>query len=54
ARTSSTGDLILLEDQDRSLWNREQIGEGLALVERALSSRRFGSYVGKKTRVFCL
>lgn len=44
ARTSSAGDLILLEDQDRSLWNREQIGEGLALVERALSSRRFGSY----------
>lgn len=44
ARTSPTGDLILLEDQDRSLWNREQIAEGLALVERALSSRRFGPY----------
>jgi RNA polymerase sigma-70 factor (ECF subfamily) len=44
ARTSLTGDLILLEDQDRLLWNREQIGEGLALVDRALSSRRFGSY----------
>ncbi|MEW6324155.1 MAG: RNA polymerase sigma factor, partial [Nitrospirota bacterium] len=44
ARTSPTGDLILLEDQDRSLWNRDQIAEGLALVERALSSRRFGPY----------
>src|SRR5438093_2296586 len=44
ARSSPEGDLILLEDQDRSLWNREQIAEGLALVERALSSRRFGPY----------
>ena len=44
ARTSSAGDLILLEDQDRSLWNREQIVEGLALVERALSSQRVGMY----------
>src|SRR5512140_3094185 len=44
ARTSPSGDLILLENQDRSLWNRDQIGEGLALVERALSSRRFGPY----------
>jgi RNA polymerase sigma-70 factor, ECF subfamily len=44
ARTSATGDLILLEDQDRSRWNRGQITEGLALVERALSSRRFGPY----------
>ncbi len=44
ARTSRTGELILLEQQDRSLWNREQIAEGLALVERALSSRRFGRY----------
>src|SRR5262252_6181815 len=44
ARTSPTGELILLEDQDRSLWNREQIGEGVALVEKALKSRRFGSY----------
>jgi RNA polymerase sigma-70 factor (ECF subfamily) len=41
---SSTGDLILLEDQDRSLWNKEQIVEGRTLVERALSSRRFGPY----------
>ena len=43
ARTSPVGDLILLEDQDRSLWNRDQIVEGLALVERALSLQRFGS-----------
>jgi len=44
ARTSPEGELILLEDQDRSLWNREQIQEGLALVEKALASRRFGPY----------
>ena len=44
ARTSPTGELILLENQDRSLWNREQIAEGVALVERALNSRRFGAY----------
>jgi RNA polymerase sigma-70 factor (ECF subfamily) len=44
ARTSAGGDLILLEDQDRSLWNREQIAEGISLVERALASRRFGPY----------
>jgi RNA polymerase sigma-70 factor (ECF subfamily) len=44
ARTSLTGDLILLEDQDRSLWDRDQIAEGKALVERVLSSRRFGPY----------
>ena len=44
ARTSPTGEVILLENQDRSLWNREQIAEGVALVEKALSSRRFGAY----------
>jgi RNA polymerase sigma-70 factor (ECF subfamily) len=44
ARTSPSGDLILLDEQDRALWNREQIAEGGALVERALASRRFGSY----------
>jgi RNA polymerase sigma-70 factor (ECF subfamily) len=44
ARSSPTGELILLENQDRSLWNREQIAEGVALVEKALKSRRFGSY----------
>jgi len=44
ARASPAGELILLEEQDRSLWNRQQIAEGSALVERALSSRRFGPY----------
>jgi RNA polymerase sigma-70 factor (ECF subfamily) len=44
ARTSPAGELILLDDQDRALWNREQIAEGSMLVERALSSRRFGPY----------
>lgn len=44
ARTSADGDLVLLEDQDRSLWNREHIAEGVALVERALASRGFGRY----------
>jgi RNA polymerase sigma-70 factor (ECF subfamily) len=48
ARTSPTGELILLENQDRSLWNREQIAEGVALLEKALQyqqkSRRFGPY----------
>jgi RNA polymerase sigma-70 factor (ECF subfamily) len=44
ARTSPAGELILLENQDRALWNREQIAEGAGLVERALKSRRFGPY----------
>jgi len=44
ARTSPSGELVLLENQDRSLWNREQIAEGVKLVERALLSRRFGAY----------
>jgi predicted RNA polymerase sigma factor len=44
ARTSPSGDLVLLEEQDRMLWDRGMIGEGLALVERALRSRRFGPY----------
>jgi RNA polymerase sigma-70 factor, ECF subfamily len=44
ARTSPTGELILLENQDRSLWNREQIAEGVALLEKALNSRHFGAY----------
>jgi RNA polymerase sigma-70 factor (ECF subfamily) len=43
-RTSPEGDLILLSDQDRSLWDRTLIDEGTALVERALASRRFGPY----------
>lgn len=44
ARTSPTGELILLEKQDRSLWNREYIAEGVSLVAKSLSSRRFGPY----------
>ena len=44
ARTSPAGELILLEHQDRALWNREQIAEGVGLVENALRSRRFGAY----------
>jgi len=48
ARTSPTGELILLEHQNRALWNREQIAKGVALLEKALgysgNSRRFGSY----------
>src|SRR5262249_52899256 len=44
ARASPDGELILLSDQDRSLWNRDQIREGAALVENALASRRFGPY----------
>jgi len=44
ARTSPTGDLVLLHEQDRTLWNRTLIDEGSALVERALASRRFGPY----------
>jgi RNA polymerase sigma-70 factor (ECF subfamily) len=44
ARVSRTGGLILLDDQDRSLWNRDQIAEGSSLVEQALASRRFGPY----------
>ena len=44
ARTSPAGELVLLDEQDRSLWNRDQIAEGIQLVERALASRRFGPY----------
>ena len=44
ARTSDSGDLILLEDQDRSRWDHNLIAEGTALVEQALVSRRFGPY----------
>jgi RNA polymerase sigma-70 factor (ECF subfamily) len=44
ARTSAAGELILLDEQDRSLWNRDQIAEGLALMERAVTSRRIGAY----------
>jgi RNA polymerase sigma-70 factor (ECF subfamily) len=44
ARTTSAGDIVLLEDQDRSLWDREMIAEGIVLVERALRTKRFGAY----------
>ena len=44
ARTTEDGELVLLADQDRLCWNRELIAEGVSLVERALSSRRFGPY----------
>lgn len=44
ARTSASGDLILLENQDRGLWNKDQIAEGIALTESALRSHRFGAY----------
>ena len=44
ARPSPAGELILLEHQDRSLWNQEQIAEGVALLENALKSRRFDAY----------
>ena len=44
ARTSPDGDLILLENQDRSLWNRQQIAEGVTWLQEALKSRRFGVY----------
>jgi RNA polymerase sigma-70 factor, ECF subfamily len=44
ARTTPDGDLILLEDQDRSLWNRDLIAQGTTLVERALQSGQFGPY----------
>jgi RNA polymerase sigma-70 factor, ECF subfamily len=44
ARTSSDGEIVLLDDQDRSLWDRDQIGEGVALMQRALAARRVGPY----------
>jgi len=44
ARTSAAGEVILLDDQDRSLWDRKQIAEGARLVRQALATRRFGAY----------
>ncbi|HSD68569.1 MAG TPA: RNA polymerase sigma factor [Woeseiaceae bacterium] len=44
ARSTEDGDIVLLDDQDRSMWDRELIGEGAALVETALASRRVGPY----------
>jgi RNA polymerase sigma-70 factor (ECF subfamily) len=49
ARSSPEGELVLLDDQDRSLWNRNQIAEGLSLVRHALSSRRFGPFTLQAT-----
>jgi RNA polymerase sigma-70 factor, ECF subfamily len=43
-RSSASGELVLLEDQDRSLWDRAMIAEGVALTERALKTRMFGPY----------
>ncbi len=45
ARLSAEGDIVLLEEQDRTLWDRNEIAEGVALVERALASRRVGPYL---------
>jgi len=45
ARLSTEGDIVLLEEQDRTLWDRDEIVEGVALVERALASRRVGPYL---------
>ena len=45
ARSAPDGNLVLLDEQDRSRWNRDQIAEGTALVERALASRRVGPYI---------
>ena len=44
ARLDAAGELVLLEDQDRSRWSRAQIDEAIPMVERALRSRRFGPY----------
>src|SRR5207253_3441879 len=44
ARASAAGDIVVLEEQDRALWNRDMMKEGVSLVERALGSRRFGPY----------
>jgi RNA polymerase sigma-70 factor (ECF subfamily) len=44
ARTTTDGELVLLDDQDRSRWDRAMITEGLALVEKAITSRRFGAF----------
>jgi RNA polymerase sigma-70 factor (ECF subfamily) len=47
ARSTPDGELILLDEQDRSLWNRDQIAEGSALVARAIASRSFGAYTAQ-------
>lgn len=47
ARTTADGNIVLLEEQDRGLWNREQIAEGLRLAARAIASGRFGKYTAQ-------
>ena len=49
ARVTSTGDVVLLDEQDRSLWHRDQIVEGAALVERSLATRSIGPYALQAT-----
>src|SRR5574342_104293 len=44
ARSTNSGEIVLLEDQDRSLWNQSQIAEGLTLVSQALATQRFGPF----------
>lgn len=44
ARSGADGEIVLIEDQDRTLWNRAQIAEGCRRLERAITSRRFGAY----------
>jgi RNA polymerase sigma-70 factor (ECF subfamily) len=44
ARLDAAGNIVLLDDQDRGLWNREMIAEGLAMIDKALRHRRFGPY----------
>ena len=54
ARISSTGDVVLLEEQDRALWNQEQIGEGLALVERSLRKPERSSHYAVEAAIAAL
>ena len=44
ARTDANGDLVLLAEQDRGLWDRQLIAEGVQLAEQSLSGPRFGCY----------
>jgi RNA polymerase sigma-70 factor (ECF subfamily) len=54
ARTSPTGDIVLLEEQDRSLWNRDYIKEGFVLLQRAHASQRFGPYTLQAALRLCM
>ena len=53
ARTSPEGELVLLDEQDRSLWNQAMIAEGRSLVEQALRSRQFGPYTLQAASMTC-